>query len=111
LNPQAEESSIKNFERSVFSKLHGCQMFVIESRGESFCGIVAANCKVLPGDEVAILYGGATPFILRRVSATKYRLITPCYLDYGMDCMLHGPFGAQFNRLRNDYSSQIFTFV
>jgi hypothetical protein len=60
-------------------------MFLTETSG--LCGIVAANCHVLSGDEVTILAGGPTPFVLRRISATKYRLITPCYLDGEMDCM------------------------
>jgi hypothetical protein len=90
LEPQAQESALKDFERSLFSKLHGCQMFVTETRTVSQCGIVAANCHVLPGDSVAVLDGGLTPFVLRLISATKYRLITPCCLDGQMDWIWFG---------------------
>jgi hypothetical protein len=107
LNPQVHESALKNFERSLFSKLHGCQMFVTETSG--LCGIVAANCHVLPGDEVVILTGGLTPFVIRKVFGTKYRLITPCYLDGGMDCMVFGVFGSLSNR--NSHLSVIITLI
>jgi hypothetical protein len=86
--PQAQGSELKDFERSLFSKLNGCQIFVTENKG--LCGIVAANCNVLPGDEVAILTSGLTPFVLRQISATKYRLIIPYYFDDEMDCMIFG---------------------
>lgn len=103
-SPHIQESALKNFERSLFSKLHGCQTFLTETSG--FCGIVAANCHVLSGDEVAILVGGLTPFVLRRISATKYRLIIPCYLDGEMDCMTL--LGSLF---RNKHLSKIITLV
>ena len=44
-------------------------MFLTETSG--LCGIVAANCHVLSGDEVTILAGGPTPFVLRRIFCNK----------------------------------------
>lgn len=112
LDPQAQETALKNFEHSLFSKLHGCQMFVTSK--ENLCGIVAVNCQVLPGDEVAFLTGGLTPFVLRRISVTKHRLMTPCYLDSGMDCMMSlgssAGLGEEFRRWV-DHPRQTITLV
>jgi hypothetical protein len=87
---QQQESALKDFERSLCSKLHGCQMFVTETKTVRQCVIVAANYRVLPGDKVAALDRGLTPFFLRLISATKYRLITPCYLNGEMDWITFG---------------------
>lgn len=71
------------FERQLFSFLHGCQMFVTK-RGNS--GMVAGNCNTQIGDQISFLSGGLTPSILRRSSDSrvKFRLISPCFLNYHM---------------------------
>jgi hypothetical protein len=52
------------------------KMFMTESES---IGIVAANCNVREGDEVWLLTGGLTPFVMRRELA-NHRLLSPCYL-------------------------------
>lgn len=71
------EVTLKEFERDLFPRVHGCQMFTIES-GRT--GIVAGNCGIHVGDELWLLSGGLTAFVLRRVNEVEHRLISPCYL-------------------------------
>jgi hypothetical protein len=79
-----QESRLKDYSRSFFPKLHGCQMFVTTTK---HFGIVAENCQAQVGDVLALLSGGHTPFVLRQVSSAKYRLLGPCYLRSGMRWM------------------------
>lgn len=76
-NMARHEENIREFERSLFPRVHGCQMFTVEA-GRT--GIVAANCGVRVGDEVWLLQGGLTAFILRRINEEEHRLMSPCYL-------------------------------
>jgi hypothetical protein len=69
---------LREFERSLFSRVHGCQMFIMERSGRT--GIVAGNCETQTGDELWLLRGGLTAFVLRRVNEVEHRLISPCYL-------------------------------
>jgi len=71
------EVALKEFERHLFPRVHGCQMFIIESGST---GIVAGNCAIQVGDELWLLSGGLTAFVLRRVNEVEHRLISPCYL-------------------------------
>jgi hypothetical protein len=77
------EVALRSFERSLFPRVHGCQMFTLET-GRT--GIVAGNCTAQLGDELWLLSGGRTAFILRRVSEVEHRLISPCYLFGAMYC-------------------------
>ncbi|KAN0122803.1 Heterokaryon incompatibility protein (HET) domain containing protein [Hyaloscypha variabilis] len=77
------EVALRDFERSLFPRVHGCQMFTLEN-GRT--GIVAGNCTAQLGDELWLLSGGRTAFILRRVSEVEHRLISPCYLFGAMYC-------------------------
>jgi hypothetical protein len=74
------EFTLKEFERDLFPRVHGCQMFTIEA-GRT--GIVAGNCGIQVGDELWLLSGGLTAFVFRRVNEVEHRLISPCYL-FGM---------------------------
>ena len=74
------EVTLKQFERDLFPRVHGCQMFTIEA-GRT--GIVAGNCGIQVGDELWLLSGGLTAFVLRRVNEVEHRLISPCKL-FGM---------------------------
>ena len=74
------QSMLRSFERTMFSLLHVCQMFVT-ARGTT--GVVAGNCFAQNGDQIYFLWGGMSPFILRRVS-DGYRLVSPCYLHAHM---------------------------
>jgi hypothetical protein len=42
-------------------------------------GMVAGNCHIQVDDEVHVLFGGVTPFVLRKNWA-NYRLMGPCYI-------------------------------
>lgn len=68
---------LKDFERALFPRVHGCQMFMLENGNT---GIVAGNCQTQIGDQLWLLSGGLTAFILRRVNEDEHRLISPCYL-------------------------------
>jgi hypothetical protein len=71
------EVALKEFERHLFPRVHGCQMFTIEA-GRT--GIVAGNCGTKVGDELWLVSGGLSAFVLRRVNEVEHRLISPCYL-------------------------------
>jgi hypothetical protein len=58
-------------------------MFTIEN-GRT--GIVAGNCRTQIGDQLWLLSGGLTAFILRRVNHLEHRLISSCYLFGMMYC-------------------------
>ena len=75
----------KEFERWVFPRIHGCQIFRTR---EYKVGIVAANCNVMEGDGIFILQGELAPFVLRKVEGVDmYRLMGPCYV---MDWIVSG---------------------
>jgi len=76
-DPSRHEVQLRDFERALFPRVHGCQMFTTEA-GRS--GIVAGDCETHIGDELWQLKGGLTAFVLRRVNETEHRLISPCYL-------------------------------
>lgn len=79
------EVAMRNFERALFPRVHGCQMFTTSSPPQA--GAVAGNCRTQIGDELWLLSGGLTPFVLRRVSEGDHVLITPCYLKGHMYCI------------------------
>lgn len=72
---------VGDIERILFTMTHGCQMLITQ-HGD--LGVVAGNCHVAAGDEIWVLPRGLTPFILRHVEDSSYRLMGPCYID-GMD--------------------------
>jgi hypothetical protein len=74
------EVALRDFERSLFPRVYGCQMFTLET-GRT--GIVAGNCTAQLGDELWLLSGGCIAFILSEV---EHRLISPCYLNGAMYC-------------------------
>jgi hypothetical protein len=74
----AHEAKMRELERALFPRVHGCQMFTTE---EERTGIVAGNCGTQIGDEIWLLSGGLTAFLLRRVNEVEHRLISPCYLS------------------------------
>ncbi|KAE9363791.1 HET-domain-containing protein [Stipitochalara longipes BDJ] len=71
------ESRLRSFERSLFPRVHGCQMISSE---DGMIGIVAGNCRTQIDDELWLLCRGLTAFVMRRVNETDHRLISPCYL-------------------------------
>jgi len=75
---QEQETEFREFERKLFPKIHGSQMFITTQSGEF--GAVAGNCQTQVGDELWILKGGLTPFMLRRTDH-GHRVISPCYLS------------------------------
>ena len=40
---------------------------------------VAGNCQTQIGDQLWLLKGGLTAFVLRPVNEEEHRLISPCY--------------------------------
>ncbi|KAG4439012.1 hypothetical protein IFR05_005528 [Cadophora sp. M221] len=78
-NVPGETEEIREFERLLFPKVHGCQIFRTSWANG---GAVPGDCQAQVGDEIWILSGGLTPFILRRLGPTVHHLISPCYL-YG----------------------------
>ncbi|KAH9208830.1 heterokaryon incompatibility protein-domain-containing protein [Leptodontidium sp. 2 PMI_412] len=75
---------IREFERVLFPRVHGCQIFYTSRAGG---GAVSGYCQAQVGDEIWTLSGGLTPFILRRLGPTMHRLISPCYLYKSMCCI------------------------
>jgi Heterokaryon incompatibility protein (HET) len=74
-----EEILFKVFYKLLQNHLLKAQIFFTES---GIFGLVSANCHIRDGDDVYILEGGKTPFILREEGLGKHRLMGPCYL-YG----------------------------
>jgi Heterokaryon incompatibility protein (HET) len=68
---------LKDFERDLFPRVHGCQMLILENGST---GIVAGNCQTQVGDQLWLLSGGLTALILRHANEVEHRLISPCYL-------------------------------
>ena len=83
-----QDAELKEFERKLFTRIHGCQMFVTESVTLAEVGIVAGNCQVQKGDELWFLTGGTTPFILRKVPR-GHCVIGPCFTSKVMYGGLH----------------------
>ncbi|CZR54897.1 uncharacterized protein PAC_04782 [Phialocephala subalpina] len=86
-DPEAEdfkeqEAEMREFERNLFPRVHGCQMFIVDGHIDGNYGTVAGNCNAKIGDEVWRLGTSLTPFILRRVSELEHRLIGPCYMFF-----------------------------
>jgi len=48
-------------------------------------GVISSSCHVREDDEVFILQGGKTPFVLRQNGNGSYRLLGPCYVYGAMD--------------------------
>jgi hypothetical protein len=71
-----QETGPGEFERRLFPKIHGCQIFLTRNGN---MGAVAGNCHAQIGDELWALDGGCTPFVLRR-SHEGHNVISPCYL-------------------------------
>lgn len=89
------ELRLRNFEKAVFPRVHGCQMFTTE---EGSTGAVAGNCRTQIGDELWGVFTGPTPLILRRVSDVEHCLISPSYLHGKMD---YSAFSAMRNLASN----------
>lgn len=67
----------------LFVMVNLSQLFVTAN---GHLGIIASRCNAQVGDEVHILFGGGTPFVLRRQESNnslekRYRLMGPCYLS------------------------------
>jgi len=81
------DATLREFERALFPRVHGCQMFTVEDLDSAKgikrpVGIVAGNCRAKIGDELWMLSGGLTSFLLRRENELEHRLISPCFV-YG----------------------------
>ena len=74
-----EEIIFKTFYMQLQHHLYKVKMFCT---GSGIFGLMSANCHVRDGDDVYILEGGKTPFILREEGLGKHKLMGPCYL-YG----------------------------
>jgi hypothetical protein len=72
----------QEFERLMFPRLHGCQIFEIFKTTE--LGIVAGNCETKPHDQVWLLRGLRNPIILRPKNE-HFQVITPCFLSLDWD--------------------------
>jgi hypothetical protein len=72
----------QKFERLMFPRIHGCQIFVMSEIAE--LGIVAGNCRTRVDDEVWILNGMGNPVILRPKDEC-FQVITPCFLSTDWD--------------------------
>ncbi|EPE31118.1 hypothetical protein GLAREA_04085 [Glarea lozoyensis ATCC 20868] len=72
----------KEFERLMFPRLHGCQIFEIFKDTE--LGIVAGNCETQPHDQVWLLQGVQNPIILRPKN-DHFQVITTCFLSVDWD--------------------------
>jgi hypothetical protein len=87
-----EPTELPKFERLMFPRIHGCQMFtVVGSISEapraginSQVGIVAGNCKTQVDDEVWLLPALNNPIILRRKD-DNLQVITTCYLSMNLE--------------------------
>ena len=85
-----QDVELKQFERQLFPRVHGCRMFVAkggegEGRGENEIGAVAGNIHVQEGDEVWFLAGVVTPIVLRwDPSCNGHRVISPCFISARM---------------------------
>ncbi|KAL2061852.1 hypothetical protein VTL71DRAFT_7230 [Oculimacula yallundae] len=85
-NPQELGSPwMQELERFLFPRIHGCQLF---STHEGGGGAVPGACQAQIGDEIWTLQGGLTPYILRRATSHTHRLISPCYFEGEMDCIV-----------------------
>jgi hypothetical protein len=71
-----EKPLLDDFENFLYSQVMGRQMFITNT---GRLGVVTLNCHIQVDDEVWILIGGLTPFILRSQDP-DYRLIGPCYI-------------------------------
>lgn len=77
-----EHLMLLNFPSLVCGYISGAQMFT-SSAGQF--GVISSFCHVREDDEVFILRGGKTPFVLRQNSDGSYRLLGPCYVYGAMD--------------------------
>jgi hypothetical protein len=94
-NQESQNVELNMFERHLFPRLHGCQMFITES---GHPGVVAGDCNALEGDEVWTLVGDASHFLLRR-TVGGYRLISPCYFHLVLNQWEHEPVGKKVERI------------
>ena len=81
-NPEimARDKYLENFDRILFTMVHGCQMFVTSSGG---FGMIGGDCHVAVGDCVYILQGGTAQYVLRpfqEPAEYTFRLMGPCYI-------------------------------
>lgn len=67
---------LDDFENFLYSQVIDRQIFITNT-GQ--LGVVTLNCHSQVGDEVWILIGSLTPFILR-AQELDYRLMGPCYI-------------------------------
>lgn len=78
--------------------LKTCKLFATEIFSQ--LGIVANNCAVQRGDEIWLLVGGSSAFILRPVEGNEKQLIGPCYLgDECGDVMRMEPENSQLEEI------------
>lgn len=92
--PQTEEElAYEDFQRWLFPRIHGCQLFKTHEKFYGRTGIVAGNCRTLVGDEIWLLDGASTPIVLRRKNG-GHQVIGPCYLlDYMENIQFEGSYG------------------
>jgi hypothetical protein len=69
-------SHLKALEEFLYPIIQGGQMFIT---GSKTFGMIAGNCNPKVGDEIYVLVGGSTPYVLRPEGG-DYRLMGPCYL-------------------------------
>ena len=82
-NPEmmAREKYLDNFERILFTLVHGCQMFMTIN-GQ--VGIIGADCHIAVNDRICMLGGEAIPYVLRELPAppmNMFRVMGPCYIE------------------------------
>ena len=76
------QAFVNDFEIRLGVVLPGEEIFITE-RG--LLGIACSHSNIEKGDEVWVLLGGNTPFILQPLEMKEYHLQGPCYLDRYMD--------------------------
>jgi len=80
LDESKQAHKLKEFEGRLFPRVHGCQLFI---SSKEKLGLVTGSCHAQLGDEIWVLKGGITPFVLRQ-SSQGYRLISPCFMESHM---------------------------
>lgn len=74
--------AMKRFERRIFHVHYGRSLFVTDN---GFMGLGPTDA--VPGDEVVVLLGGSTPFVLRSENGFQnFKLVGECYVEGIMDC-------------------------
>jgi len=91
----AREKYLENFERILFTMVHGCQMFLTES-GQ--VGMAGADCHVAVNDKIYLLSDEPVPYVLRDLpfpETNTLRLMGPCYVHEYWNWTQLNIFGAR----------------